>query len=102
MFGDADEEQLQELAQYTNARVFDGREDLTAAFRSVKGDVYKRQELTRRLEIFAAAQAECVVSVHMNQFSDPSQRGAQVFFQAGAEEGEVDVYKRQVFRPLKE
>ena len=37
MFGDADEEQLQELAQYTNARVFDGREDLTAAFRSVKG-----------------------------------------------------------------
>lgn len=25
----------------------------------------------------------------MNQFSDPSQRGAQVFFQAGAEEGEA-------------
>ena len=49
----------------------------------------KRKELTRRLEIFAAAQAECVVSVHMNQFSDPSQRGAQVFFQAGAEEGEL-------------
>lgn len=49
----------------------------------------KRKELTRRLEIFDAAQAECVVSVHMNQFSDPSQRGAQVFFQAGAEEGEV-------------
>ena len=37
MFGDADETQLQEVAQYTNARVFDGREDLTEAFRSVKG-----------------------------------------------------------------
>ena len=28
---------LEELAQYTNARVFDGRENLTEAFRSVKG-----------------------------------------------------------------
>ena len=37
MFGDADETQLEELAQYTNARVFDGRENLTDAFRSVKG-----------------------------------------------------------------
>ena len=29
--------QLEELAELTHARVFDGREDLTAAFRSVKG-----------------------------------------------------------------
>ncbi len=37
MFGEADETQLEELALYTNARVFDGRENLTEAFRSVKG-----------------------------------------------------------------
>ena len=37
MFGDADSEQLEELAAATNARVFDGREDLIAAFRKVKG-----------------------------------------------------------------
>ena len=37
MFGDADESQLEELAEYSNARVFDGRENLTEAFRSVKG-----------------------------------------------------------------
>ncbi|MGN0597390.1 MAG: VWA domain-containing protein [Ruminiclostridium sp.] len=37
MFGDADDEQLNELAELTNARVFDGRSDLAAAFRSVKG-----------------------------------------------------------------
>ena len=37
LFGDAEEEQLDELAQLTNARVFDGREDLIGAFRSVKG-----------------------------------------------------------------
>ena len=37
LFGDAEEEQLEELAELTNARVFDGREDLIGAFRSVKG-----------------------------------------------------------------
>ena len=37
MFGDADSEQLEELAAATNARVFDGREVLIDAFRKVKG-----------------------------------------------------------------
>ena len=37
MFGDANAEQLNNLAQCTNAKVFDGREDLIAAFKSVKG-----------------------------------------------------------------
>jgi len=37
MFGDADPTQLKEIADYTRARVFDGRKDLTSAFRSVKG-----------------------------------------------------------------
>lgn len=37
MFGSADSTQLEELAELTHARVFDGREDLIGAFRSVKG-----------------------------------------------------------------
>ena len=37
MFGAADSTQLEELAELTHARVFDGREDLIGAFRSVKG-----------------------------------------------------------------
>ena len=37
MFGDADPEQLEDLAELTHARVFDGRENLVEAFRSVKG-----------------------------------------------------------------
>ena len=37
MFGSADPTQLEELAELTHARVFDGREDLIEAFRSVKG-----------------------------------------------------------------
>jgi Ca-activated chloride channel family protein len=37
MFGSADEGQLKQLAELSGARVFDGREDLVGAFRSVKG-----------------------------------------------------------------
>ena len=37
MFGSADPAQLEDLAELSNARVFDGREDLVGAFRSVKG-----------------------------------------------------------------
>ena len=36
-FGDADPSQLEELADETGARVFDGTKDLTEAFRNVKG-----------------------------------------------------------------
>lgn len=37
MFGDADSTQLDQIAELTNARVFDGRSDLVSAFRAVKG-----------------------------------------------------------------
>mgnify|MGYP002410556319 CR=1 FL=1 len=37
MYGDADPAQLEALADLTNARVFDGRKDLTDAFKKVKG-----------------------------------------------------------------
>ena len=36
-FGDADPSQLEELAEMTGGRVFDGTKDLTEAFRNVKG-----------------------------------------------------------------
>ncbi|MDR0642109.1 MAG: VWA domain-containing protein [Treponema sp.] len=37
MFGNADQSQLDKLAELTRARVFDGKTDLTAAFRNAKG-----------------------------------------------------------------
>ena len=37
MYGDADSQQLDQLAQLSNARVFDGREDLVGAFQKVRG-----------------------------------------------------------------
>lgn len=36
-FGDADEKQLKDITDLTRAKVFDGREDLSSAFKSVKG-----------------------------------------------------------------
>ena len=36
-FGSASEEQLEELAELTNAKVFDGRTDLLRAFKEVRG-----------------------------------------------------------------
>lgn len=37
LFGDSDEAQMELLSELTNARVFDGRDDLVAAFRQAKG-----------------------------------------------------------------
>lgn len=37
MYGEADSSQLEQLADMTNARVFDGRSDLTGAFQKVRG-----------------------------------------------------------------
>lgn len=37
MFGSAEKEQLDDLAEKSNGRVFDGRENLIDAFKSVRG-----------------------------------------------------------------
>ena len=37
MFGSAEEYQLEELAKLTNGKVFDGKQDLVKAFRTVRG-----------------------------------------------------------------
>ena len=36
-FGNADEEQLEEIAQLTNGKIFDGKYDLKKAFKEVRG-----------------------------------------------------------------
>ena len=36
MFGDADSDQLEEIAELTNAKVFDGSTDLVEAFKEVR------------------------------------------------------------------
>ena len=36
-FGSAEEDQLEEIAELSNARVFDGKTDLLTAFKKVRG-----------------------------------------------------------------
>ena len=37
MFGEASDKQLNEIAELTNAKVFDGKKDLVKAFKEVRG-----------------------------------------------------------------
>ena len=37
MFGAADESELEDIAELTNAKVFDGKTDLVKAFKEVRG-----------------------------------------------------------------
>lgn len=43
-------------------------------------DPVKRKDMTARKKIIDAAHADLMISMHVNKFSDPSRRGAQVFF----------------------
>lgn len=62
--------------------------------RAGKGGLYldgergkKSADMRRRADIIARSGAVGVVSIHMNTFSDPSRRGAQVFFDASSSRG---------------
>lgn len=43
--------------------------------------------MRRRVEFIEEVQADLVVSIHQNSYSDPSVRGPQCFFYKGSEEG---------------
>ena len=49
----------------------------------------KKDDMRKRLEIINSGKADIFVSIHMNKFSQESQRGAQVFFDREQEEGEA-------------
>ena len=64
----------------------------TVMTRTDKGGLYglatkgfKRRDMNVRKDIISSAQADLVVSVHMNRYSSASRYGAQVFFQSGDE-----------------
>lgn len=50
-------------------------------------DNKKRADMFKRGEIINSANADAVVSIHMNFYSSPSRRGAQVFFDRHSEDG---------------
>ncbi len=46
-----------------------------------------RQSLQRRCELAAKENADCVVSIHQNSYTDVSVKGAQVFYYSSSKEG---------------
>lgn len=49
----------------------------------------KRKDMEKRKEIIQKAEPHLVVSIHMNQFSMSTRRGAQVFYKEGDEKAEL-------------
>lgn len=49
---------------------------------------YKQVDMQKRSEIINGSNAQLLVSIHMNKFTDSSSNGAQVFFKEGSEDGE--------------
>ncbi|MBQ8374674.1 MAG: N-acetylmuramoyl-L-alanine amidase [Clostridia bacterium] len=50
---------------------------------------FKRRDMQKRKEICEGASPLCVISVHQNFFPSRSQRGAQVFYDQGSEQGKA-------------
>lgn len=47
----------------------------------------KRADMAKRLEIMNSSDADVIVSIHQNSYSDATSKGAQVFYQATSESG---------------
>lgn len=62
----------------------------------------KRQDMSRRVEILKKAKPDMVISIHLNQFSQPQYFGAQTFYMKGSEEGEqlAECIQQQLIRIL--
>lgn len=70
------------------ATVVMSRQEDIALIDPVKTTGYKkRKELENRLKIFEEGNVECMVSIHMNKYSNETQRGGQVFYKYDEEEG---------------
>lgn len=48
---------------------------------------FKKRDLQKRVEIVKSVNADIFISVHLNIYSSPSRRGAQVFYKKGNENG---------------
>jgi N-acetylmuramoyl-L-alanine amidase len=49
---------------------------------------FKMRDMQKRKQIIAESNANLVLSVHMNKYSDSSRSGPQVFFQKGSDNGQ--------------
>lgn len=73
----------------------DGLYDLTS-------DNLKKDDMQKRKKIIENSNAQAVVSIHMNKFTLPSEKGAQVFYLSDSENGKqfADCVKDELVKQI--
>ena len=79
---------LQKLCQNFGFNVVMTRSDMNGLY-AVTASNKKRSDMERRRQIIENANADVIVSLHMNSYPLPSAHGAQVFYAKGAEAGKA-------------
>lgn len=49
---------------------------------------FKKSDMEKRRKIIQQANADMVISIHLNAYPTPTEKGAQVFYQSGSEAGQ--------------
>lgn len=80
-------QKLEKLLQAADVNVIMTRTDDTGLY-DESSDNKKRQDMTRRAALMNEANADCVVSIHQNSYTQESIDGAQVFYYTGSDSGE--------------
>ena len=75
--------QVKSKLEESGARVIMSRE------RDMEYNANKRKDLTARLDLARAGNAELVISIHMNEYRSPKESGPQVFYRKNQEKGRL-------------
>ncbi|MDD3337034.1 MAG: N-acetylmuramoyl-L-alanine amidase [Eubacteriales bacterium] len=79
------------------------REDVCLCEGNTASRARKRQDLQERVNIAIAAEADVLISVHLNEYRSRSQSGPQIFYQRGGDAGRLlaGVLQQAMIRELK-
>lgn len=70
---------LTKYLQNFGINVVNTRTDMNGLYNEITSD-YKLVDMKKRVEIINNSNAQILISIHMNKFTDSSENGAQVFF----------------------
>ena len=77
---------LQEVCETSGLKVIMTRtEDISLN----EGEFVKREDMVNRVKIINSSNAELAISIHLNKFSIPKYRGAQVFYSKSNQQNEL-------------
>ncbi len=79
---------LEKLLNSAGIKVIKTRSTLDGLYDKTASNL-KKDDMKKRKEIIANSNAQAVISVHMNKFTLPSEKGSQVFYQSGDELSKV-------------